>query len=376
LSGKMTELAEGYEGMSTKEAREAIVEDLDSEDYLMDRRAITHTVQVHERCDVDIEFMVTKQWYVEILDHKEKYLDAGREMDWYPEKMFTRYKHWIEGLQWDWCISRQRDSGIPFPVWYCKECEHEIIADKEDLPVDPIEDKPPVDECPECGFNNFKAEEDVFDTWATSSLTPLVNAGWDWDEDEEEFSMDREEIYPMDLRPQGHDIISFWLFHTVVKCVEHTGETPFKNVMNHGHVLDENREKMSKSKGNVVAPAEVLEEFPVDAARYWAAGSSVGDDFPFKEGDLEAGEKLLRKLWNASKLVEMLAPEQPEIDVSELEEIDRWMLAEMDELVDFMTDKMSSYEFSKARDELRHRFWNTFCDNYLEITKQRLEGGE
>ncbi|MFB6292484.1 MAG: valine--tRNA ligase [Candidatus Nanohaloarchaea archaeon] len=373
-SGTMTDEAEEYEGMSTEEAREAIVEDLDEEGLLLDREEITHTVQVHERCETGIEFLVTEQWYVELLDHKEKYLEAGREMDWYPEKMFTRYKHWIEGLQWDWCISRQRDSGIPFPVWYCEDCDQEIIAEKEQLPVDPIADEPPVDECPECSGTDFRADEDVFDTWATSSLTPLINAHWDWEEDEEEFTMDRPELYQMNLRPQGHDIISFWLFHTVVKCLEHTGEVPFDAVMINGMVLDENREKMSKSKGNVVTPEEVLDSFPVDAARYWAAGTSIGDDFPFKEGDLEAGEKLMRKLWNASKLVEELAPlEQIEVDEDELEEIDRWMLAELDELIEFATEQLEEYGFSKARDRIRTRFWNTFCDNYLEITKQRLE---
>jgi valyl-tRNA synthetase len=373
-SGIMTDVAGKYEGMTTREAREAILEDLEEEGALLESEPITHTVQVHERCDEDIEFLVTEQWYVELLDHKEKYLEAGEQMDWYPEKMFSRYKHWIEGLQWDWCISRQRDSGIPFPVWYCMECGEEIIAEKESLPVDPIEDEPPVDECPACGASGFRPEEDVFDTWATSSLTPLINAGWDWDEEKEKFTMDNPELYPFDLRPEGHDIISFWLFHTVVKCYEHTGEVPFKGVMNHGHVLDENREKMSKSKGNVVAPEEVLEEFPVDAARYWAAGSKVGDDFPFKEGDLEAGEKLLRKIWNASKLVDRLAPQDRDIDEEELEPIDRWMLAKVDETVEYATEKFQNYEFAKARNEIRHVFWDTFCDDYLEIAKQRLEG--
>ncbi|MFB6191533.1 MAG: valine--tRNA ligase [Candidatus Nanohaloarchaea archaeon] len=372
-SGIMTGEAGKYEGMTTKEAREAIIEDLEEADHLLDSEDITHTVQVHERCDEDIEFLVTEQWYVELLDHKDKYLEAGEQMDWYPEKMFSRYEHWIEGLQWDWCISRQRDSGIPFPVWYCMECGEEVIADKKQLPVDPIEDEPPVDECPDCGAEGFEAEEDVFDTWATSSLTPLINAGWDWDE-ENGFTMDREELYPFDLRPEGHDIISFWLFHTVVKCYEHTGEVPFKGVMNHGHVLDENREKMSKSKGNVVTPAEVLEDFPVDAARYWAAGSKVGDDFPFKEGDLEAGEKLLRKIWNASKLVDRLAPQDRDIKQEELEPIDQWMLAKLDETVEYATEKFQDYEFAKARNRIRHVFWDTFCDDYLEITKQRLEG--
>ncbi|QGA80282.1 valine--tRNA ligase [Candidatus Nanohalobium constans] len=374
-SGTMTELAGKYEGMSTHEAREAIVEDLDDEGLLLDREAITHDVQVHERCDEDIEFRVTEQWYIKLLDRKEKYLDAGEQMDWFPEKMHTRYEHWIEGLEWDWCISRQRDSGIPFPVWYCKDCGEEIVAEKENLPVDPIEDEPPVHECPECGGEEFRAEEDVFDTWATSSLTPLINAHWDWDEQDEEFEMGREELYPFNLRPEGHDIISFWLFHTVVKCYEHTGEVPFQSTMNHGHVLDEHREKMSKSKGNVVAPAEVLEEFPVDAARYWAAGSKVGNDFPFKEKELESGEKLMRKIWNASKLVDQLTEENPK-KPENLEEIDAWMLAEQDELIEDLTEQMENYEFSKARDELRSFFWDTFCGDYLEITKQRLDAEE
>ncbi|MFB6099721.1 MAG: valine--tRNA ligase [Candidatus Nanohalobium sp.] len=369
-SGTMTELAGKYEGMSTGEAREAIVEDLDDEGDLLDREAITHTVQVHERCSEDIEFRVTEQWYVKLLDRKEEYLEAGRDMEWYPEKMFSRYKHWIEGLEWDWCISRQRDSGIPFPVWYCQDCGKEVLADKEDLPVDPIEDEPPVDECPECGSSEFEAEEDVFDTWATSSLTPLVNARWDWDEKDGEFEMGRPELYPFDLRPEGHDIISFWLFHTVVKCYEHTGEVPFDGVMNHGHILDENREKMSKSKGNVVAPAEVLEKFPVDAARYWAAGGKVGNDFPFKEQKLESGEKLMRKLWNASKLVDELTEEKPSRP-EELDEIDAWLLAEQDEVIDEVAEYMENYEFMKARDRLRSFFWHTFCDDYLEIAKQK-----
>jgi valyl-tRNA synthetase len=371
-SGTMTELAGKYEGMSTKEARESIVEDLDEEGLLLDREAITHTVQVHERCDEDIEFRVTEQWYIKLLDRKEKYLDAGEQMDWFPEKMHTRYEHWIEGLEWDWCISRQRDSGIPFPVWYCESCGEEVLAEKEELPVDPIEDEPQIHECPECGGEEFEAEEDVLDTWATSSLTPLINAHWDWDQQDEEFEMGQEELYPFDLRPEGHDIISFLLFRTVVKCYEHTGEVPFDGVMNHGHVLDKNREKMSKSKGNVVAPAEVLEEFPVDAARYWAAGSKVGNDFPFKKKELESGEKLMRKIWNASKLVDQLTEENPR-KPEELEEIDTWMLAEQDQLIKELTEYMENYEFSKARDRLRSFFWDRFCGDYLEITKQRLD---
>ncbi|MGQ4557523.1 valine--tRNA ligase [Halobellus sp. GM3] len=374
-SGTLTDVAGEYEGLSSSAAREAIVEDLDAAGALLDRRAITHTVNVHERCGTSVEFLVKDQWYIELLDRTDEYLEAGREMDWYPEKMFTRYKNWIEGLQWDWAISRQRSSGIPFPVWYCEACEHVVVAEKGDLPVDPLSDDPPVDACPECGHDEFVPEDDVFDTWATSSLTPLINAGWDWDEESEEFAFENPELYQFDLRPQGHDIISFWLFHTVVKCYEHTGEVPFDSVMINGMVLDENREKMSKSKGNVVAPDEVVSKFPVDAARYWAAGSAVGDDLPYSEKGLRAGEKLLRKLWNASKLVESLtedAPDRDAFDHADLTQLDRWLLAELDREIERVTERFESREFSKARDGLRGFFWHTFCDDYLEIAKQRV----
>ena len=379
-SGRMTDEAGEYAGLSSAEAREAIVADLEEAGALLDRRAITHTVNVHERCDTGVEFLVTEQWYVKVLDKAEEYLEAGREMEWFPEKMFTRYKHWVEGLQWDWLISRQRSSGIPFPVWYCGDCGEVVVAEKGDLPVDPLSDDPPVDACPACGHGEFDPEDDVLDTWATSSLTPLINAGWDWDETAGEFGMARPEIYPMDMRPQGHDIISFWLFHTVIKCYEHTGEVPFDSVMINGMVLDENRVKMSKSLGNVVSPDEVLDEFPVDAARYWAAGSAVGDDLPYQEKGLRAGEKLIRKLWNASKLVEGLvadgAASSAETDPEELREIDRWLLAELDGEIEAITAHLDDREFSKARDRLRSFFWHTFCDDYLEIAKERLRDGE
>ena len=369
-SGTMTETAGEYAGLSTTAAREEIVAALDEAGTLLDRESITHTVQVHERCEEDIEFRVSEQWYVRLLDKKEEYLEAGREMDWYPEKMFTRYEHWIEGLEWDWAISRQRDSGIPFPVWYCEACDEVVVADREQLPVDPLGDDPPVDTCPACGHDTFEPEQDVFDTWATSSLTPLVNAGWDWDADREEFAFDNPELYPFDLRPQGHDIISFWLFHTIVKCVEHTGEVPFDSVLINGMVLDGNREAMSKSKGNIIAPETVMNDYPVDAIRYWCASAAVGDDFPFKENELTQGEKLLQKLWNASKLVDSLAPSEP-AEPAEFAPIDRWLLAKLDETTQAVTAQFENHEYAKARNRLRTFFWHTFCDDYLEIAKQR-----
>ncbi|PSQ30842.1 valine--tRNA ligase [Halobacteriales archaeon SW_6_65_46] len=367
-SGTMTEAAGDYAGMSTHEARDAIVADLDAAGQLVSREEIVHDVQVHERCETDIEYRVTDQWYIELLDKTDKYLEAGREMDWYPEKMFTRYEHWVEGLEWDWCISRQRDSGIPIPVWYCESCDETVMAEKTDLPVDPLADDPPVTTCPECGHESFEPEADVFDTWATSSLTPLINAGWDWNE-ANGFSFDNPELYQFDLRPQGHDIISFWLFHTVVKCYEHTGEVPFDSVLVNGHVLDRDRRKMSKSKGNGIDPREVMDEYPIDAVRYWAASTAVGEDFPFNENAMRQGEKLLQKLWNASKLVDSLAAEEP-TEPETFAAMDEWLLASLDELTETVTGYFEAHEYAKARDELRAFFWHTFCDDYLEIAKQ------
>jgi|AntDeeMinimDraft_5_1070356.scaffolds.fasta_scaffold00143_27 valyl-tRNA synthetase len=384
-SGTMTDIAEAYEGLSTTEAREEIVEDLEEAGHLVDREPHEHAVQVHERCEVDVEYRVSRQWYIEVLDHKDEYLEAGREMEWYPEKMFSRYEHWIEGLEWDWLISRQRDSGIPFPVWYCEACDHEVLAERDQLPADPLADDPPVDSCPDCGHDEFRPEEDVLDTWATSSLTPLINADWDpetlGNAELEAGDLANPELYPFDVRPQGHDIISFWLFHTVVKCYEHTGEVPFDSVLINGWVLDENREKMSKSKGNIVAPSEVVSEYPIDAIRYWAASSGVGDDFPYSDTDIVAGEKLIRKLWNASKLVDTLTPDATatddvatvpsERDAVDLDTLDTWLLAELDDLVADLTARFEDHEYAKARNRLRTFFWGTFCDDYLEIAKER-----
>ena len=367
-SGTMTDKTEQYAGVSTTEARQAITDDLEQKGFLESKRSITHTVQVHERCGTVNEFRVTRQWYVRVLDKKEEYLQAGEEIEWHPEKMQTRYRNWIEGLEWDWCISRQRDAGIPVPAWYCEGCGEPAIPETDDLPVDPVAEDPPIDSCPECGHSSITPDGDVLDTWATSSLTPLINAGWNGGDD---FKYPNQ--YPMTLRPQGHDIISFWLFNTIVKCLEHTSEVPFETVMINGHVLDENREKMSSSKGNIVTPATALENHPTDAIRYWAAGASVGDDFPYKQQNIVEGEKLMRKLWNASKLVEDIAPNPIPDEPAEFNPIDEWLLAALDSVVKDVTNHYEEYEFAKARKRLRTFFWHTFCDDYLELAKQRKD---
>lgn len=365
--GHITNVSEEYDGLTTEKARDRIVENLEDQGYLDEVRSIEHAVDVHGRCDTPTEYRVSDQWYIQILDKKDEYLEVADEMDWYPEEMFNRYRNWVNGLQWDWCISRQRDVGIKFPVWYCEDCGEDIIADADNLPVVPEEDTAPTDDCPNCNSENIQPETDVLDTWATSSLTPLINSGWSMDS-----GVENSDCYPMTVRPQGHDIISTWLFYTIVKCYEHTGEPPFEQVLINGHILDENLEKMSASRGNVVHPDDVVDEYSIDAIRYWCTSSSVGSDIPYKEQELESGERLIRKLWNASRLVQNeseMVDERPD----DLETVDRWMLNQISEVSEQVDEHLSEYEYSKAMRKLRDSFWNTFCSDYLEVAKLRDE---
>ncbi|MFO7872796.1 MAG: valine--tRNA ligase [Candidatus Undinarchaeales archaeon] len=360
--GKMSELAGKYEGLKIKEARKKIIEDLEEKGLIKGRKKITHTVNVHERCGTDIEILHTTQWFIKYLDLKNKLLKAGREMNWYPEHMINRYTNWIEGLQWDWCISRQRFFGVPIPVWYCKKCGEPVLPDKEKLPIDPLKDKP--DKKCKCGSSDFEPEEDILDTWATSSMTPQIAA---------ELVPDRyEDIYPMSLRPQAHDIITFWLFNTVVKSQLHNDKNPFEDIMISGWALDPNGKKMSKSKGNVVDPKKMIEKYSVDALRFWAAGSSLGEDLPFKEKDLATAEKFSNKMWNASKFALMHLENYEENEPDKLRIVDKWMLSKLNNLIRSVTDSLEKYEYVQLKRQTEDFFWHDFCDNYLEIVKDRL----
>ncbi len=359
--GKMNNNAGKYTGLTLKEARERIIEDLKKEKLLMNQKPIKHIVNVHERCGTKVEILNTKQWFIQYLDLKDKLLEAGRELHWYPDHMKHRYENWIRGLQWDWCISRQRYFGVPFPVWYCKRCGEPVLADEKKLPVDPLKDRPGR-RC-KCGGNDFIPEVDVLDTWATSSLTPEIVASL--------FPRMFDKLFPMNLRPQAHDIITFWLFNTVVKSQLHYAVNPWKDVMISGFVLDPNREKMSKSKGNTIDPHEVMKKYSADALRFWAAGSKLGEDLAYQEKDLLNGQKFVNKLWNAFKF-SMIHLKDFENKKVKLELMDKWLLIKLNKIIKDSTNHFEVYEYSKTRNEIENFFWNTFCDNYLEIVKDRL----
>jgi len=363
--GKMTNLAGKYEGMSIKTARKMIIEDMKDQRLLISQEPIKHDVNVHERCGTEIEFIKSKQWFIKYLDLREDMLKWGKKLNWYPEHMRNRYDNWVKGLQWDWLISRQRYFGVPFPVWYCKKCDETILAKEDKLPVDPIKDKPPVSECPKCKCKEFVPEKDVLDTWATSSLTPRLAIEL----------MPKElwsKLYPMSLRPQAHDIITFWLFNTTVKSNLHYKVNPWKDVAISGWALDPHGKKMSKSKGNVVEPQVVIEKFSADCLRFWAAGSKLGDDLPFQEKDLVTAQKFVVKLWNASSFTFMHLKDYKLDKPEKLELMDEWLLNKLNNVIESSTKSFEKYDYSRTKLDVESFFWKDLCDNYLEIVKDRL----
>ena len=368
--GRMTEIAGKYKGMKMLDARKEIIKDMKEVKLLLKQEEIVHSVNVHERCGTPVEYINSKQWFIKYLDLKEEMRKWGREFNWHPTFMKNRYDNWVEGLAWDWCISRQIEFGIPFPVWYCKKCEEVILANENDLPVDPEIDKCPVTECPKCGSKEFIPETDVINTWATSSLTPTLV---------KELFKDKP-IYkklvnnPMDLRPQAHDIITFWLFNTVVKSELHYNRIPWKNAMISGWMLDPKGKKMSKSKGNVIEPQSLVEKYGADALRYMAASSTLGEDLAFPEKNIVTGQKTVTKLWNASKFVIMnLGEEKPkQVAFNKLINIDKWLMIKLNKVIKETTTHFENYHYFKAKQEVDNFFWNTFCDYYLEIVKDRF----
>lgn len=367
FDGKMTKLAGKYEGLKIKEARLKILKDLEDQKLLVNKKPIKHIVNIHERCGNEIEILHSKQWFLKYLDIKDDLLKAGDKLKWFPNHMKNRYDNWIKGLKWDWCVSRQRHFGIPIPVWYCKDCDEIIYPDDKDLPVDPLTDKSPVDKCPKCACLELVPEKDIFDTWATSSLSPKLAA--DLFKDHPVY----EKLYPMNLRPQAHDIISFWLFNTVVKSQLHDGHNPWSDCMISGWALDPHGKKMSKSKGNVVDPRLMHDKYCSDAIRFWASGSKLGEDLPFQEKDLVTANKVIKKLFNATKFALMqigegYSNEKPD----EIEVIDKWILTKLSKVIKNSTEYFDNYEYSRAKMEIEQFFWHDLCDNYLEIIKDRM----
>ncbi|MGM5480141.1 MAG: valine--tRNA ligase [Nanobdellota archaeon] len=364
-TGTLNENAGQFKGLELSEARKQIVEALKEDGSLTNSKQITHNTNVHERCGTEIEFLKTKQWFINVMDHKEELVKAGDEITWHPAHMKTRYKHWVENLNWDWCISRQRHFGVPFPVWYEKDTGRVVVAEESDLPIDPITQTP----ASYTGYpDNLVPESDVMDTWATSSVTPEITL--DWGKTDNELF---DKSFPMSLRIQAHEIIRTWTFYTIVKAKYNLGKIPWKEIMVSGFVLDKNGKKMSKSKGNAIDPTKIMDMFGADAVRYSASTVKLGEDIPFHDKYLQTGKKLLNKIFNASKFAHMhLDDFEGGFDYSKLKTIDKWIVSRINEVIDEATTSFAQYSFFKARSVVEQFFWSEFCDFYLEIVKDRL----
>jgi valyl-tRNA synthetase len=365
------------EGQSIKRAQARIVEMLREPEASAtgngpplqeEPESIQHAVKFFEKGERPLEFLPTRQWFCRLLDRKPELLAKGEEIEWHPSYMSARYRDWTQNLSLDWCLSRQRFFGVPIPVWYPLDDEGEpdyenaIVAELDAMPVDPTTDLPrDFTESQRNQPGGFRAESDIFDTWFTSSLTPQISSHWIDDKDR------HARLFPADVRPQAHDIIRTWAFYTIAKAMLHEDEVPWHHTLISGWILDPDRKKMSKSKGNVITPLPLIEKYTADAARYWAASARLGADTAFDENIWKIGKRLVTKLFNASKFVLSQTGELAPIT----QELDRAFVAKLRVLIEESTSNYESFQYAHALQEIESFFWTHFTDTYLELAKVR-----
>ena len=394
--GKMSPAAGDFAGLGIKAARERVSAELVARGFAEAGPPIEHAVNVHERCGTELEFIMAEEWFIRILDFKDELERLASDIQWRPAYMKERYVDWVRNLRWDWCISRQRSYGLAFPLWYCASCGAVRLARKEELPVDPLASSP--DTPCACGSREFLPERDVMDTWATSSVSPEINAHWG---EKDDLST---QIQPFSLRPQAHDIIRTWAFYTIVKSYFHHGRAPWKEIMISGHSRDSSGAKISKSKGNAgVSPSELAQKFGADPIRYWAASAKLGTDSAFSEKTVADGRRLVLKLWNAGLLAEPFvaralastrtsvgaqittnsklptgeagteaenyAEVEKSTEAARARPIEAWIAASFRRCALTATEALDGRDYDSALSAAESFFRKDFCDDYLELCK-------
>ncbi|MBF0188030.1 MAG: valine--tRNA ligase [Magnetococcales bacterium] len=379
--GKMTELAGRFAGMDAAYARKQIVKDLKDGDFITGEKTVEQNVAIGERSGQPIEFAMEPQWFIRLMAHRDEFLKRADELNWHPDYMKTRLKDWINGLKYDWNISRQRFYGVPFPLWFVQETGEVILADRADLPVDPLADPPPAWAQEKYKGMTIVGDPDVMDTWMTSSLSPQINTGW-YDADQAGTEM---ELFPMTLRVQAFEIIRTWLFYSVAKAHFHQDSLPWTDAMISGWGLNEQGKKISKrdlerftdkNGFNRYDPNALIGKYGADALRFWAAGSHLGHDLRYHEKDVRTGRRGVIKLWNVARFatlqLENFDPSAPRPAIADRNLEDRWLLVELHRTVRTMTEHLDRYDYANARDALEKFFWKIYCDNYTEIIKDRF----
>ncbi len=360
--GRMTDIAAPYSGLTSGECRDLILTDMKESGILHRQEELEQRVGTCWRCKTPIEILSERQWFVKV--HRDEILKAADKIHWTPEHMKTRLENWTSQMEWDWCISRQRIFATPIPVWFCAECGEVMLPDEETLPVDPTVDRPG-HACPKCGSTEFIGEEDVLDTWMDSSISVLHVTGWD--------GTKTPDLFPAQIRPQGHDIIRTWAFYTILRASALTGKHPWDDILVNGMVLGDDGFKMSKSRGNIIAPEDILIDYGADSFRQWSAGSAAtGSDILFTWKDIVAASRFQTKMWNICKFVLMQLEKEGthESEVTAL--ADRWLLTRLSETVSEVTEAMDSYQFDRAIREIREFAREVLADNYIELVKGRL----
>ena len=375
---KATRFAKEVTGLKIKAAREKMTELLKAEGLLLGQTEKTQTVKCAERSGAPLEILVTPQWFIRSIEHKDALIKRSNELNWYPKSMKIKLDSWTQGVALDWCISRQRYFGVPFPVWYSKRIGEEgkvILPKPKQLPVDPLRDLPE-------GYSReeVEADQDVMDTWSTSSVSPQLSSHGIADG----FMIDQErheKLFPADLRPQAHEILRSWAYYTMLKSHLHADSLPWKNIMISGWCLAADKSKMSKSKGNILVPETLLEQHGADVVRYWAASSRLGADTAYSEDVVKNGKRLVNKLWNAARFVSQHFDKIPEqnkkLSLAEVKDkiccdFDKYFVSRLSELVKSVSEEFEQYEYAGAMHKAEQFFWSLFCDNYLEITKTRV----